>query len=183
MEHGILFIILACGIGLWMTWGVGANDLANVLSTAMGSKALSVRQALIIAIIFETLGAFLGGREVSETIRGGIIDVTVLENNPIILIYCMLAVLLSAATWITTASVLSMPVSITQAIIGALVGVGAISLGLNVVQWNNVSYIFLSWFIAPTVAGLAAFLLFISIRKTILGKEDPVHAAKFFLPV
>src|SRR5579863_1778538 len=111
MDHGIVYIIIACAVGLWMTWGVGANDLANIMSTTMGSKALSVRQALIIAIIFEVLGAFLGGSEVSETIRGGIIDLKVVAQHPNLLIYSMLSVLLAGATWITTASILGMPVS------------------------------------------------------------------------
>lgn len=183
MDYGIVFIIIACVVGLWMTWGVGANDLANIMSTTMGSKALSVRQALIIAIIFEVMGAFLGGSEVSETIRGGIIDVSVVMENPLLLIYSMLAVLLAGATWITTASILGMPVSITQAIVGALVGVGAISIGLHAVEWHNVSYIFISWVASPSIAGFAAFLLFISIRQTILAVEEPVKTAKYIIPI
>src|SRR5688572_9661955 len=96
MDYGVVYIVMACVVGLWMTWGVGANDLANIMSTTMGSKALSVRQALIIAIVFEVMGAFLGGSEVSETIRGGIIKVSVADNQPTLLIYSMLAVLLAS---------------------------------------------------------------------------------------
>jgi PiT family inorganic phosphate transporter len=182
MEYGIIFVVLACVIGLWMTWGVGANDLANIMSTTMGSKALSVRQALIIAIIFEVMGAFLGGSEVSETIRGGIIDLNAVAQNPHLLVYSMLSVLLAGATWITTASVLGMPVSITQAIVGALVGVGAISIGLDAIEWHNVVYIFISWVASPSIAGLVAFVLFISIRRTILGVEEPLKAATYIIP-
>lgn len=182
MEYSLIFIVLACVVGLWMTWGVGANDLANIMSTTMGSKALTVRQALVIAIIFEILGAFLGGSEVSETIRGGIINVNVATQNPLLLIYSMLSVLMAGATWITTASMLGMPVSITQAVVGGLVGVGAVSIGINAVEWHNVGYIFISWIASPSLAGLAAFLLFISIRQMILGVEEPVKAAKYIIP-
>jgi len=183
MDYGIIFIIIACVVGLWMTWGVGANDLANIMSTTMGSKALTVRQALVIAIIFEIMGAFLGGTEVSETIRGGIINVSVATQNPLLLIYSMLSVLLAGASWINFASLLGMPVSITQAIVGALVGVGAMSIGLNAVEWHNVFYIFISWVASPSIAGLVAFVLFITIRESILGKEEPVRAAKYIIPI
>src|SRR5476649_1738883 len=99
MEYGYIYAILACLVGLWMTWGIGANDLANIMSTAMGSRAISVRQALIIAVVFEIAGAFLGGNEVSDTIRGGIIDVG--GFAPQLLIYGMLSVLFAGAIWIT----------------------------------------------------------------------------------
>jgi inorganic phosphate transporter, PiT family len=182
VEHGLIFIALACGIGLWMTWGVGANDLANIMSTAMGSKAITVRQALIIAIIFEIAGALLGGAGVTETIRGGIIDVQVLANTPQLLVYGMLSVLLAGATWITIASFMGMPVSITNAIVGALVGVGALMLGMHSVHWQKVGYIAISWISSPTIAGVTAFLLFISIKRLILGAENPFRAAKRYVP-
>ncbi len=182
MEYGLIFIALACGIGLWMTWGIGANDLANIMSTAMGSKAITVRQALIIAIIFEIAGALLGGAGVTETIRGGIIDVQALANTPQLLVYGMLSVLLAGATWITLASFMGMPVSITNAIVGALVGVGALMLGMHAVHWQKVGYIAISWISSPTIAGITAFLLFISIKRLILGAENPFRAAKRYVP-
>jgi len=182
MDQGVIYIISACLIGLWMTWGIGANDLANIMSTAMGSKAISVRQALIIAIIFEIAGAFLGGNEVSDTIRTGIIDVSQFANHPQLLIYGMLSVLLASAVWITVASFLGMPVSITNAIVGALVGVGAIMLGLHAIHWQTVGYIAISWISSPTIAGVLAYLLFISIRRLILGSEHPLNAAKKYIP-
>lgn len=182
MDHGTIFIILACVVGLWMTWGIGANDLANIMSTAMGSRAISVKQAIIIAIVFEIAGAFLGGTEVSATIRGGIIDVGDFANQPRFLIYCMLSVLFAGAIWITLASYLGMPVSITNAIVGSLVGVGAIMLGMDAIHWQTVSYIAISWISSPTIAGVTAFLLFISIRRLILGAENPLLAAKRYVP-
>ncbi|MDR3478097.1 MAG: inorganic phosphate transporter [Gammaproteobacteria bacterium] len=183
MEYGLIFIILACSVGLWMTWGVGANDLANIMSTAMGSKAITVKQAIIIAIIFEIAGAFLGGSEVTDTIRGGIIEPSVFEHTPKLFIYEMLSVLLAGAAWMTTASILGMPVSITNAIVGALVGVGAIMLGMHAVRWQEVGVIAISWFSSPTIAGVISFLLFISIRRYILGAENPLQAAERYVPV
>lgn len=183
MEYGIFFMIFACVIGLWMTWGIGANDLANIMSTAIGSKAITVRQSLMIAVLFEVAGAFLGGSEVTDTIRGGVIDLRVFEHAPMLLIYSMLSVLLSATLWITIASYLAMPVSITNAIVGALVGVGAIMLGLQAVHWSMVGYIAISWICSPAIAGVLAYLLFISIRRWILGKDDPLSSAKRYVPI
>jgi PiT family inorganic phosphate transporter len=183
MEYDVIYIILACGVGLWMTWGIGANDLANIMSTAMGSKAISVRQAIVIAIIFEISGAFLGGSGVTDTIRGGIINPAVMASTPELFIYGMLSVLMAGAVWMTTASFMGMPVSITNAIVGALVGVGAIMLGVNAVRWHEVSYIAASWISSPTIAGVLAFLLFISIRRTILAVENPLAAAERYVPV
>ena len=158
MEYGLIFIALACVVGLWMTWGIGANDLANIMSTAMGSRAISVKQAMLIAIVFEIAGAFLGGNEVSDTIRGGIIDMH--SFAPHYLVYAMLSVLLAGATWITIASIVGMPVSITNSIVGALVGVGAIMLGMHAIHWQTVGYIALSWICSPTdCGGELAFLI------------------------
>lgn len=180
MEYSIIFIALACIVGLWMTWGIGANDLANIMSTAMGSRAISVKQAMVIAVVFEIAGAFLGGNEVSDTIRGGIIDMD--GFLPKLIIFSMLSVLLAGATWITVASILGMPVSITNSIVGALVGVGAIMLGLDAIHWQKVGYIAISWISAPLIAGVTAFLLFISIRRWILAAENPFVAAKYLVP-
>lgn len=182
MDYGLLFIIAACVIGLWMTWGIGANDLANVMSPAIGSHAISVRQAIVIAVIFEIAGAFLGGNEVTETIRGGIINTDLLAS-PQLLVFCMLSVLFAGAVWITAASYMGMPVSITNAIIGALVGVGAIALGIANVHWQKVGYIAISWVSSPALAGVISFLLFMSIRQTILGANKPLIAAKKYIPI
>ena len=183
MDYNLIFILLACCVGLWMTWGIGANDLANIMSTTMGSKALSVRQAIVIAIIFEISGAFIGGSGVTDTIRGGIIDPEVLAQTPELFIYGMLSVLMAGAVWMTAASFMGMPVSITNAIVGALVGVGAIMLGVNAVQWHQVGYIAISWITSPVIAGVVAFVLFISIKRLILGAENPLQAAERYVPI
>lgn len=183
MDYNIIFVALACGVGLWMTWGIGANDLANIMSPAMGSRAISVKQAVLIAVLFEIAGAFLGGAHVTETIRSGIIDVNLLADTPQLFIYGMLSVLFSGAVWITVASFLGMPVSITNAIVGALVGVGAIMLGIHSVHWQKVGYIAISWISSPTIAGVTAYLLFNSIKNTILGAEQPFASAKRYVPI
>ncbi len=183
MHHEILFVVLACVVGLWMTWGIGANDLANIMSTAMGSRAISVKQALVIAICFEIAGAFLGGREVSDTIRGGVIDINAIPNATPLLIYGLLSVLIASSIWITGASMLGMPVSITNSIVGALVGVGAFMLGINAIHWRIVGFIAISWISSPVIAGILAFLLFISIRRFILAADNPLKAAKYLAPL
>lgn len=182
IDYTTVYTLLACAIGLWMTWGIGANDLANIMSTAMGSRAISVRQAMFIAIVFEIAGAFLGGNEVSETIRGGIIDSNAIASSQLF-IFAMLSVLIAGAVWITLASFLGMPVSITNAIVGALVGVGAIMLGIHAIHWQKVGYIAISWISSPTIAGVIGFLLFNSIRRFILGADNPLHAAKLYVPI
>jgi PiT family inorganic phosphate transporter len=183
MLHGQLYIILACLFGLFMTWGVGANDLANVMSTSMGSKALTVRQVIIIAIIFEFAGAFLGGIQVSDTIRHGIINTDVLNSHPDVFIEGMLAVLLAGSTWMLLASYLGLPVSITHTIVGAIVGFGAIELGIGAIEWAHVKVIAISWLTSPAIAGLLSYLLFMSIQLLIFSKLHPFGYAKKFAPL
>jgi PiT family inorganic phosphate transporter len=173
---------MALIIGFIMTWGVGANDLANIMSTTMGSKAISVRQAIIIAIIFEFAGAILGGGHVTETIRSGIINTGLLSHSPKILIYGMTSTLLAGATWMLLASVVGMPVSITNAIVGALVGFGAIVLGIHAIQWHTVGFIALSWVCSPAIAGIVAFLLFQLIKRSIFNSDSPAQSARRFYP-
>lgn len=183
MEHALLFISLACFFGICMTWSVGANDLANVMSTAMGSKAITVKQAIISAIIFEFAGALLGGSDVAETVRSGIINTHVLDNDPVLVIYGMLAALLASTSWMTLASYLGMPVSVTQAIVGSIIGFGALALGVNAVHWNQVLYICISWVTSPLLAGIIAYLLFLSVQLLILGALDPLRNAKRYIPL
>lgn len=183
MNEGLLLVSLACIIGLWMCWGIGANDLANIMSTALGSKAVSIRTAIIIAIIFELLGAFLGGSRVTDTIRGNIINIHALEHTPHLFIYSMLSVLLAGAVWITCASCLGIPVSITNAIIGAIVGVGSLMFGIHAIHWQTVGWIAVSWVSSPTIAGVVAYLLFSAIKRSILGVANPALAARYYIPL
>jgi PiT family inorganic phosphate transporter len=182
VEFNIIFLGSACVIGFLMTWGVGANDLANIMSTTMASKAITVWQAMLIAVIFEFAGAFLGGVHVTNTIRSGIINTTLFTNYPGILVYGMLAVLLASMVWILLASYVGMPVSITNTIVGALVGFGAIVLGLHAVHWATVGFIALSWVCTPLVAGVGSYWLFILVRRSILSARDPIINSRRYLP-
>lgn len=173
------FAILFCSM---MTWGVGANDLANVMSTTMGSKAVTVRQALFIAVIFEFLGAFFGGSNVTETMRDGIIEISKLDDNPKILIEGMLALLLAGTIWMNLASFLGLPVSITNALVGSMVGFGVVVLGFDAIHWSQVLKIAISWITSPMIAGLCAYFLMLSIYVFIFSNKDPVARAKSFLP-
>ncbi|BCZ96352.1 phosphate transporter [Legionella pneumophila] len=166
-----------------MTWGVGANDLANVMSTTMGSKAVTVRQAMLIAIIFEFAGAFLGGEGVTETMRDGIINTSQLSNEPLILIEGMLCVLFACTIWMNLASYLGVPVSITNALVGSMVGFGTIVLGPDAIHWNQVARIAIGWVSSPLISGITAYALFISIQQTIFVKSNPLTKAKLYIPI
>ena len=182
-QHGEIFIILACLFGFFMAWGVGANDVANAMGTSVGSKAITIKQAIIIAVIFEFLGAWLAGGEVTATIRGGIVDPALLEANPELLVYGMLSALLAAAIWLLVASAKGWPVSTTHSIVGAIVGFGAVGLGMEAVAWNRVGTIASSWVVSPLLAGTIAFVLFKSEQHLIFESHDPFAAAKRYVPV
>jgi inorganic phosphate transporter, PiT family len=183
MHYSDTMIFISFVIGFVMTWGVGANDLANIMSTTIGSKSVTVKQAIIIAIIFEFAGAVLGGGHVTNTIRAGIINSNVLSHSPYVLINGMTATLLAGATWMLFASVVGMPVSITNAIVGALVGFGVVVLGIHAVHWHNVGKIAASWVLSPTIAGIVAYLLFNTIRRSIFDTSSPSRCARRFTPI
>jgi PiT family inorganic phosphate transporter len=183
MEFGITFIILACVFGLFMAWGVGANDVANAMATSVGSKALTIKQAIIIAAIFEFLGAFLAGGQVTATIRKGMIDAEILAGSPELLIYGMLASLLAAGIWLVIASRAGWPVSTTHSIVGAIVGFAAVGLGIEAVHWGKVGTIVMSWVVSPLTSGAIAFALFLSVQKLIFNTHDPLANAKRYVPI
>ncbi len=182
-QHGEVFIILACLFGFFMAWGVGANDVANAMGTSVGSKAITIKQAIIIAVIFEFLGAWLAGGEVTSTIRGGIVDPALLQADPQFLVYGMLSALLAAAIWLMIASAKGWPVSTTHSIVGAIVGFGAVGLGVEAVAWGQVGTIASSWVISPMLAGTIAFVLFKSVQHLIFEARDPFAAAKRYVPL
>lgn len=183
MDPLLIYLILGCIFGLWMTWGVGANDLANVMSTTMGSKAITPRQAVFIAIVFEFAGALLGGGGVSETMRSGIINMQSLADQPNLLALGMLSVLIASTVWINFAAFLGVPVSITNSIVGSVVGFGTVVLGFQAIHWDQVGKIAISWFTAPTIAGIFALLLFRTIQHGIFAKANIVSAAKRYIPI
>ncbi|MBW1636658.1 MAG: inorganic phosphate transporter [Deltaproteobacteria bacterium] len=181
-SYGTAMIIMAVIFGLYMTWGIGANDLANAMGTSVGAGAVSVKQAIIIAIIFEFLGALLAGGHVTKTIRKGIIDPTSIINSPEILVYGMLASLLAAAVWLMIASSKGWPVSTTHSIIGALIGFAIVGIGPESVKWGKVGGVVISWVVSPLVGGTIAFLLVMSTRKLIFNTDNPLKNAKRYAP-
>jgi len=183
MEYGMIFITLACVFGFFMAWGVGANDVANAMGTSVGSKAITIKQAIIIATIFEFAGAFLAGGQVTATIRKGIIDTSSMTGTPEILIYGMLASLLAAGIWLMVASRFGWPVSTTHSIVGALVGFAIVGIGMDAVKWGKIGTIVSSWVVSPLLAGSIAYALFFSVQKLILGTAEPLKNAKRYVPV
>jgi len=173
---------MAVAFGLFMAWGIGANDVANAMGTSVGSKALTFKQAVIIAAIFECAGAVLAGGEVTKTIRKGIVDVSSLGSTPELLVYGMLASLLAAGIWLMVATRMGWPVSTTHSIVGAIVGFGAVGIGMEAVQWGKVGTIALSWVTSPLLAGAIGFALFRSIQKLIIDTDDPLGKAKKYVP-
>ncbi|MCV6614699.1 MAG: inorganic phosphate transporter [Cellvibrionaceae bacterium] len=182
-EYGNVLFIMACIFGLFMAWGVGANDVANAMGTSVGSKALTIKQAIIIAMVFEFLGAYLAGGEVTATIRKGIIDPGLFEQSPELLVFGMLAALLAAGTWLLIASIKGWPVSTTHSIVGAIVGFAAAGISVDAVAWGKVLKIVASWVVSPVLAGTIAFLLYRSVQKLILESDDPFANAKRYIPV
>jgi PiT family inorganic phosphate transporter len=181
-EHGTVLLGLAVIFGLYMTWGIGANDVANVMGTSVGSGAITVTTAIIIAGIFEFAGAALAGGHVTKTIRKGIIDPSPIVNNPEILVFGMLAALLAAAVWLMIASTRGWPVSTTHSIVGAVVGFAIAGIGVDAVQWGKIGQIVASWVVSPVLGGTVAFILMISIRRLILNTDNPFLSAKRWGP-
>lgn len=181
-EHGQVLLILACLFGFFMAWGVGANDVANAMGTSVGSRAITIKQAILIAMIFEFAGAYLAGGEVTSTIRKGIIDPAILTDTPELLVYGMMAALLAAGTWLLIASMMGWPVSTTHSIVGALVGFAAVGIGVDSVSWGKVGTIVASWVVSPVLAGSIAFGLFMSVQKLILNTEQPFKNAQKYIP-
>jgi PiT family inorganic phosphate transporter len=182
MEHAILLLILAGLFGLFMAWGIGANDVANAMATSVGSRALTLKQAVIVAAIFEFAGAFLAGGEVTSTIREGIIDASQLSGTPETFVYGMLAALLAAGVWLLIATRYGLPVSTTHTIVGAIVGFAAVVIGIESVHWGKVGSIVMSWVASPVLAGTLSYFLFRSVQKLILNTEDPYKYAQRYVP-
>ncbi|MFT5143169.1 MAG: PiT family inorganic phosphate transporter [Rhodothermales bacterium] len=182
-TYGPWFIGLAAVFGLYMTWGIGANDVANAMGTSVGSGAITVKQAILIAAVFEFAGVMLAGGHVTETVRKGIIDPAPILETPELLIYGMLASLLAAGLWLMIASAKGWPVSTTHSIIGALVGFALVGIGEDAIQWEKVWQILASWVVSPLVGGTIAFLVIISIRRLILDTAEPFKNAKKWGPV
>ena len=173
-------LIIAIITSLYMAWNIGANDVANSMGTSVGSGALTLKKAVIIAGVFEFLGAFLVGKNVTNTISNGIVNPALFELN--IFAIGMLSSLIAASLWVTIATYLGLPVSTTQSIVGAIMGFSAV-LNIHLICWGKVIDIVTSWIISPLSGALVAYIIFLIIKKTILSKNNPIEAAKKTLPI
>jgi PiT family inorganic phosphate transporter len=187
LETWLFDIPVAVWIGgvlaLYMAWAIGANDVANAMGTSVGSGALTIRQAIIVAGCLEFAGAFLAGGHVTDTVRKGMLDMNLLAGRPEFLLYGMLAALASAGTLLLVATRYGLPVSTTHSIVGAIVGFGAVGLGFEAVAWAKVAQIVASWLTSPLIGGLLAYLIFQLIRALILDRERPMENARRFGPI
>jgi len=182
MEFQFWFIIGALALGLYMSWNIGANDVANSMASAVGAKAITFKQAVLIAAILSVIGAVFIGSHVTQTVSKGIIVPTRI-GDPKLIVIGFFSALLAAGIWVTLATWMSMPISTTHSIIGALIGFGLVAGGGNVVNWSKLGAVAASWIISPVFAGLIAYLIFHLIAKFILRKHDPNLAARKFSPI
>jgi len=182
MEPTTIILALAVLFGLYMAWNIGANDVANAMGTSVGSHALTIRQALFVAAIFEFAGAFLVGGEVTETIQKGIIDPTIFADDPMTLAVGMLSALLASALWLQLATMKGLPVSTTHAIVGAMIGFGVTTAGFGSVSWGRLGGIVASWFVSPVCGGIVAFAIFFVVRRFILDAEHPLRRTRLLSP-
>ncbi len=180
---GDFTLYLAVALGLYMAFSIGANDVANAMGTSVGSRALTIKQAILIAGVLEFLGAFLVGGQVTKTVRGGILDPEISAAAPELIVYGMLAALMAAGTWLVVASRLGWPVSTTHSIVGAIAGFGIVAFGVGVVQWEQLTQIVASWIVSPLLCGVLAYLIFSAIKWTILRHPDPVRRTRKWAPL
>ena len=183
MEFALPLMIIAVLAGLYMAWAIGANDVANAMGTSVGSGALTLKQAIVVAAVFEFGGAMIAGASVSKTIRKGIVDPAGFESAPELLVFGMIGSLLAAAIWLNIASRLGWPVSTTHSIVGAIVGFACVALGVDAVNWAKVGTIVASWVTSPLLSGTTAFLLFFGLQRSIFRAEDPLAATKKWAPL
>jgi len=182
-SYSTILIVMAAVFGFFMAWGIGANDVANAMGTSVGSKALTIKQAILVAMVFEFAGAYLAGGEVTSTIRKGIIDSGYFVDTPELLVFGMIGSLLAAGFWLLIASYAGWPVSTTHSIIGAIVGFAAVGVGTEAVEWSKVGGIIGSWVITPMIAGLIAYFVFLSAQKLIFDRANPFAMAKRWVPM
>ncbi len=182
-SYGLILILFAAVVGFFMAWGIGANDVANAMGTSVGSKALTIKQAIIIAMIFEFAGAYLAGGEVTSTIRKGIIDSAPFINAPEQFVLGMISALIAAGVWLAVASYMGWPVSTTHSIVGAIIGFALISAGSEAINWGKVGGIVGSWIVTPLLSGVIAYIIFMSAQKFIFNTDNPIKNAKRYVPV
>lgn len=178
-----MFLAVAALIGAYMAMNIGANDVANNVGPAVGSKALTLTTAIIIAAIFEAAGALIAGGDVVKTIKNGIIDISAFGGNADPFIWAMMAALLAAALWLNFATMMKAPVSTTHSIVGGVMGAGIAAAGFDIVNWSTMGSIAASWVISPVLGGVIAAAFLFAIKKSIIFKDDKIEAAKIYVPI
>jgi sodium-dependent phosphate transporter len=182
-DSWLWIVIVGFLIAFILSLGIGSNDVANTFGTSVGSKVLTLRQACILASIFETLGAILLGAKVSDTVRKGVIDTAPYENDTELFMVGNIAALGGSCVWLFTATFLSMPVSATHSIIGAIVGFSLVAKGSKGIDWVQLGMIVASWFVSPVLSGIITILIFMVVKYFILNKKDPLEPGLRFLPI
>jgi PiT family inorganic phosphate transporter len=174
-------LIIGYIFGFYMAWNIGANDVANSMASAVGARAITIRQAIFIAGILNIVGAVFIGSHVTKTIRKGIVSTDILSDPHLALIGA-LAALLAAALWVSFATWKSLPVSTTHSIVGAMIGFGIMAGGFSVINWGKLGAVVLSWVISPVFAMIIGYLMFQTIVKFILNKDNPFSQALKLAP-
>lgn len=177
----VLFVVVLIA-AFYMAWTVGANDVANAVGTSVGSHAITIGQAIVVAAVFEFIGAFVIGDQVTNTIRKGIIDTAMFEDTPLLLAIGMTAALISTGIWLQIATLKGLPVSTTHAIVGAVLGFGLVFSGADTVHWEEIGRIASSWIVSPFVGGILSYAVFFLIRRYILDADNPVLSMKRWAP-
>ncbi|MDF1526677.1 MAG: inorganic phosphate transporter [bacterium] len=181
LEAWVFWVaIAACG---YMAWNIGANDVANAMGTSVGSHAITMKQAVLLAAVFEFAGAFLVGGHVTNTVRKGIVSTEVFQSSPEVFVLGMLSALLAAGVWLNLATFLGLPVSTTHSIIGSIVGFGLLVGGVSAIHWGKLLSVVMSWVISPLCGGLMGWATFTFIKRTVLTSWNPVRAARKIVPI
>ena len=183
MEIASLLTIGILIIGLYMAWNIGANDVSNAMGTSVGSGALTIRRAVLLAAIFEFCGAYFVGSNVSETIQSGLIDTSLFINDPMTLILGMSGALLGTGVWLQIASYFGWPVSTTHAIVGAIIGFGALVGGVDAIRWSEILSVAMSWVFSPFMSGLISYFVFNILQQKILYAMSPIDATRRVMPL
>ncbi len=178
MDAWLIFTVI---LGFWMAWNIGANDVANSMGTAVGAKAITPKQAAVIAGVMNFTGAYFFGKSVTETIRKGILNVGMI-HDPWIIVYGSLAALLAASIWLIFATYNGLPVSTTHSIIGGVVGYGLVYAGASIVDWGKLGQVVLSWILSPILGAIVAYFVFKAVKKSILARSDPLRSARHWAP-
>ena len=181
-EYGSTLVIITAVLGFLMAFGIGANDVSNAMGTSVGSGTITVKQAIMIAMVFELAGAYLAGGEVADTIKSGIIQADAFAEIPEVLVLGMMSSLCAAGVWLIVATKMGWPVSGTHTIIGAVIGFALVTVGGESIQWGQLTGIVGSWFITPVLAGIIAFVIFVNSQKLIFNRSEPFKQAKKYGP-